>query len=118
MNAIWSYIAPFFLLYFLYNLALVIKNGKKLDYKADLIGKTVRFNTLFNEYKQGYINIKGNEAIQFDKPLWSHDEYHMVKKIERAEISKESLDEKNLDKIHDVLNDICKLFSSKLEQSQ
>ena len=69
-NNIWVYIAPVFLLYFLYSLALVIKQGKRFDYKIDLMNQLQILCEKFLDYHKGLVNIDGKKFI-IREPLWS-----------------------------------------------
>lgn len=89
-NALWVYVAPFFLLYFLYNLALVIKNGARIGYQKELLASIIRLSKILNQYRQGSIQINENaELVTFKKPIWTDDED--VQKLRKIDLEMETM---------------------------
>lgn len=119
--AVWKYIAPFFLLYFLYNLALVIKNGKRQDFKTEMIIQVNSIYSKLNEYRQGFIQIdpkNPNNTVEIHKPIWSHDENVKLKEIDcyMEGCAHVELASKKTCDLHKIFNDMIILFNDKLKQ--
>ena len=69
-TALFSYLAPIFMLYFLYNLALIIKQQRRKKYVSELKLTTHRFLQILDDYKLGRFQMNVFQIACIDEKNW------------------------------------------------